>query len=311
MVAAAHFFHVGYQRTGSTYLQQVMFPAYGDFIHHRGTGHFFIEADEFARGPEHYLAMNTAPVAAPIIIESQNGMSGDTLCDRPEIAERIKSICPGAKILLGIRSQFTILPSFYYLHVKGGAKCGYGDYVEMVIARRKFDFHRLVRTYTELFGADSVLVMLHEDLRRDHLAYVERFCDFVKIPASARHAVRNEVRKVRSSDLAIRIMRTTNTVMGESSPGQSSGAAPRGRRQRLRRRLNGYAGALAGLAPKGLQAASRIDTAPEEPAIKAAYGESNKALFRLIGKEIDDYPYPGAARGAVATDSPIHEAAAV
>ena len=310
MVAPARYFHVGYQRTGSTYLQQVVFPAYSDFIHHRGTGHFFIEVDQFDRGPEHYLATNTAPVAAPVIIESQNGMCGDTLDDRPEVASRIKAIRPDAKILIGIRSQFTILPSFYFLHVKGGARCGYGEYVETIIARRKFDFHRLVRTYTELFGADSVLVMLHEDLHRDRLAYVERFCDFVEIPANARHAVRNEIRKARSSDLAIRIMRTTNRVMGESAPGQSSGAAPRGRRQRLRRRLNGYAGALAGLAPKGLQAAARIDTVPEEPAIEAAYGESNRALFRLIGKDIDDYPYPGAARGAAAPGSPHHETAA-
>lgn len=65
------------------------------------------------------------------------------------------------------------------------------------------------------------------------------------------------------------------------------------------------------MAPKGLQAAARIDTAPKEPVIEAAYGESNRALFELIGKVIDDYPYPGAVRGVAAAASPIREAAVI
>jgi hypothetical protein len=305
VAGAPRFFHIGYQRTGSTYLQQVVFPAFGDYIHHRSTGSFFADADEFALGPDHYLAMSPAPVTAPVIIETHNGMSGDTLDDRPEVAARIKAICPDARIMLGLRSQFTIMPSFHFLHVKGGASCTYGQYVELAIARRKFDFHRLVRTYTELFGAESLLVMFHEDLVRDRVGYVERVREFLEIPAGARRTIGNEVRKERPSDLAIRIMSATNGVMCGPLFRRSSSLLPRPRHlRRLRRRLNSYAGALAGLAPKSLQAAARIDAEAEVPIIEAAYGESNRALFGLLGKDIDDYPFPGAGGGAAATDSP-------
>lgn len=104
-----------------------MFPAHGDYIHHWGTGSFFINADECARGMDNYLAMNAAPSAAPIIIEFHSSMCGDSLDDRPEVAACINAICSGTRVPLGIRSQLTALPSFYYLHVEGGARCSYAQ----------------------------------------------------------------------------------------------------------------------------------------------------------------------------------------
>jgi hypothetical protein len=98
----------------------------------------------------------------------------------------------------------------------------------MVIAKRKCDLHRLARTYIKLFGADSVLVMFYEDLLRNRAAYVERFCNFVQIPNNARHAVGDEARKERPSDLAIRIMRATSEVMDTLLFRKSSRALPHG-----------------------------------------------------------------------------------
>ncbi len=294
MVEAACFFHIGYQRTGSTFLQQAVFPAYGDYIHLRGTASFFINAEEFACGPEHYMAMNPAHVEAPVIIESHNGMCGDTLEDRPQVAARIKALCPDAKILLSIRSQFTIIPSFYFLHVKGGGTESYVEYVGKVVANGKFDFHRVVRTYRDLFGAESVLVMLYEDLQRDHTGFIKRFCDFIKIPYDIEIGVTNDVLKERSSDLAIRIMLLVSRGLDRLPFNHPSVAVASDRRRRLRKWKTIGIGVVSGLVPEAVSGLAEIETESQKPVIEAAYGESNQALFRLLDRDIREYAYPGA-----------------
>jgi len=297
----ANIFHIGYQRTGSTYLQQTVFYAYPDYMLHRGTGEFFIEDELYAQGPDFYRAMRADETYVPAIIESHNGMCGDTLVDRPYIGERIKRLFPDARIVFGIRSQHTIIPSFYFLYVKGGGTLAYASYVQKVIDNGKFAYDRMIGHYQDLFGRDRVLVLPFEHLQQDYEGYIRRFLNFVEVPASEDIRVANRPMKERRPDATILSMRRANQVLSACGIDAISRLLPSRRARRLRSHYNGLM--AEGLRRLALVIPSHrgVDTAALAPLIDETYADSNRALAQRIEPFLlDALDYPGIEGAAAA-----------
>lgn len=296
----ANIFHIGYQRTGSTYLQQSVFYAYPDYMLHRGTGEFFIEDELYGRGVEFYRAMRADETAVPAIIESHNGMCGDALVDRPHIAERINALFPDAKIIFGIRSQHSIIPSFYFLYVKGGGTLDYASYVRLVIENGKFAFDRMIGHYQDLFGHQRVLVLPFEHLQRDYKGYVRLFLDFVEVPASEGIRVTNQPMKERQPDATILSMLRANRILTACRIDVVGRLMPNKTARHLRSHYNGLMAAGLRRLTSGASGRHDLDTTTMAPIIEKAYADSNRALAARIAPSLVGLGYPGIEDRAMA-----------
>ena len=74
-----------------------------------------------------------------VVLESEEGLIGDEFRDHYELAKKIYWINPKAKILICIRSQYSIIKSFYYLYIKKGGIDSFEEYLETIINNKKFN----------------------------------------------------------------------------------------------------------------------------------------------------------------------------
>jgi hypothetical protein len=288
----ANTFHIGCQRTGSTFLQQRVLLAHPDLIAHRNTAPFFFEDTLFARGIDYYRAMSKEEANATVILETHNALSGDTRIDRYDVAERIHAIQPDARIVIGVRSHHTIIPSFYFLDVKNGGTLDYPSYVETVIANGKFHFDRMVTTYQDVFGPDRVLVLPYEDLRNDAEGYVSGALRFIGIREDLSFRQTARPMKERYSDLGIRTILLLNRLLREKAAERTVGDAGPNLRRRFRKHVNGLVSAASRRLPERLDNWAHIDTASIAPRIEEIYGASNARLSELIGRDLGALGYP-------------------
>ncbi len=93
-----------------------------------------------------------------------------------ELADRLTTVFPEAKILMVIREQKSMIISTYKQYVTAGGSCSLVDYLQPPDRGRQrtplfdwdhFKYHRLIRYYLNLFGHSKVLVLPYE-LFRDH-----------------------------------------------------------------------------------------------------------------------------------------------
>ncbi len=197
--------HIGYQRTGSTWLQKFLFP--------RSVGRFwpieerkgnFIErlvranALYFDAGAVRYhyddLIREVMPGYVPLV--SNERFCGSTLSggyDTREIADRLKAVFPDARVLIGVREQTDMIRSSYNNYLIQGGSASLSEFLEPpitsyrmpVFSYDRFNYDATAGYYRQLFGENRVLVLPHETLRRDPAGYVSRllsFCDLEPAP---------------------------------------------------------------------------------------------------------------------------------
>jgi hypothetical protein len=194
------FFHVGHHKTGTTWLQKGLYVQHQD-IHlvNRPSAPWdskllqqLIGASE--RSFDVAVARSTLhqsyDVKKKVQLVSAERLSGHPLSggfDSYIIAERIKKICPQAKIVIGVRHQFSMLRSLYIQMLKEGFIGSFNDFVNSSSWKRPFfrqdylEYHFLVSRYIELFGKQNVLVKLYEDLSDSPKDWLIELCSFMGI----------------------------------------------------------------------------------------------------------------------------------
>jgi hypothetical protein len=188
--------HTGYHKTGTTWMQQVLFRSEAGY--HRLMSH----ADVF----EHItrpvpLAFDPDPVRrllserASIAPENAvNVISSELLSGSPfyggrdsrDFAERLHQIAPQAKILITIREQIAMAASLYMQYLSRGGCLTKEAFFTQRPAPGYFafdpchlEFHRLIGYYQALFGSENVLVLTQESLQQDVRGFshrISRFC---------------------------------------------------------------------------------------------------------------------------------------
>lgn len=192
--------HVGYHKTGTSWLQRHWFgdPARG-FA--RVSTHdlripdpdpLCFDAEALRRGYAPRLAAARAGGGVPVI--SSERLSGNPHSggyDRKEIAERLARVFPQARILIVLREQRAAILSSWLQYVRVGGTCPLREYVfpeqdgRLPMFRiEHFFYDRLIALYQRLFGAPNVRVELYERLRDEpesFAASVARFAG-VEVP---------------------------------------------------------------------------------------------------------------------------------
>jgi len=180
--------HIGYHKTGSTFLQKNIFP--------------YLPANPVMMPNVRYLALSE-PYKPDVFwqqlsnqydltgynktIISQETLSGradgNPYWDTNRIAERLHQTFPQAKILLILREQYDYLLSLYAFRVlvRGLERrpleaylTKYGEWL-----KEKLQYHQLISQYQHLFGAENVSVLPHEQLVTQPEQFVQQILLFL------------------------------------------------------------------------------------------------------------------------------------
>jgi Sulfotransferase family len=258
--------HIGYHRTGSSFLQTELFP----LIPRVAITPYLEEAERHAADPTLRLAIFT-----------DESLSNDLTCDTPHFAPELARKFPGARILIGIRSQYSVMRGAYHLYMKTG---GTDDYEAFVRVRcgRLFDYARMVDAYRQAFGSEHVFVLPQEDLLRDPLISLANLLRFIGCDPELASKVRIRTIKPSVGDTMLTVLRQRNLMISPL------------------RRL--WPQAYGNITYWGVPGARLIDRVfanwlrlpidGVRPMIREAYADGNARLFASLGLNPADYDYP-------------------
>jgi hypothetical protein len=191
------YLHVGYLKTGSTFLQREVFPRMQavNYVHYNRCPDAFndiIYTDAYhfrEKETESRIKKECRP--GKNIISHEAFIGGDAaLChfmNGKMIAKRLANLFPGAKVLFVIRNQYDLAISLYkqYVHL-GGRKplrnfLRYGDGVFDTLRRgwtpsvtlHQLDYKPAIDEYAHLFGRENMLILPFEMLSTSPCTFVD------------------------------------------------------------------------------------------------------------------------------------------
>lgn len=192
------FIHVGDYKTGTSWLQETVFPMHPE-IQYLGD-HFsneklqlvlreLVDIRDLDYNPEKLkkkFLENYNKIPGKI-----SGISREALSQADYIsgehakrnAQRIKDVFGNVKIIYVIREQISMLGSIYSQYVKIGGTRSFEDWFldplecKGIIDRLKYD--KNIQMYYDIFGRENVLVLLFEELREDKKEFLEKIYSFI------------------------------------------------------------------------------------------------------------------------------------
>src|SRR3954468_17561529 len=227
-----HVFHIGYHRTGTTWLQTVVFPrmrgvetpvepVWSNLANNLGRSEHYLE-HTFQAFVEEMSGRGDKP-----LILSREAISADHNDPWPSAsrnAERLHRALPDARILIVTRRQDKMLRSLHWLYVRLGGHRSFramldGDEIEgWRWDPRHLEYDLRVAHYVELFGRENVRVLPSELLTRNpelYLAEISDFCGGEGYDLSTRELVARRV-NASSSLLSVEILRRWNRLVVRS-----------------------------------------------------------------------------------------------
>ncbi|WP_018879444.1 sulfotransferase [Thioalkalivibrio sp. ALE9] len=302
--------HIGMHKTGSSYLQRLIFDdvdaGFRSPIPRPLLRRTFLAPDAFAFCPRsarnhltRFLARDhrgdTVAVLSHEQFSGQPAGGGYGLrrrereVGRGELAERLHTTFPEARILLVIREQRDMLRSIYKWMV-----CGWQG--RLSASPRQFldqssllddysplfhcgylEYHSLVAHYQQSFGASNVLVLPYEWLKTDPLAFVNHIRSFVDLNPAVR-VRESRVNPGQHATLCL-LQRPLNRLL--ASPNRP------GRRSEPERYGAALARRISGLLPERLHAATERRLARQiDTWVHDRYTHSNQKTARLTGLDL-------------------------
>ncbi len=177
--------HIGYHKTGTTFLQHNVFPNIEGIKFYNVNiekNSFFkekicwcptLEFDKDAVIKELDISNNTL-----YSFENFVGFMGKGTYNY-EIAHRLKEV-GFKKIIVAIRRQDKMMESLYRQHVQSGGTLKPNEYLNDVrYFRWSFlDYYPLIQLYHDLFGRENVLILLQEELKESSELVTRKILDF-------------------------------------------------------------------------------------------------------------------------------------
>jgi len=192
------FIHVGDYKTGTSWLQQNVFPFHpeiqylGDpFENHElqtvirelvDCRDLDFDADQLSLRFKKNFTKDLTKIT---------GISREALSQSHYItgehakrnAQRLKAVFGNVKIIYVIREQISMLASIYSQYLKAGGTRSFYDWFldpiecKGIIERLKYD--KNIEMYYEIFGQENVLVLLYEELRSDRSTFLKKIYVFI------------------------------------------------------------------------------------------------------------------------------------
>ncbi len=303
--------HIGYHKTGTTFLQRAIFPHHSEVLYLGKPWRNKKLEELFSQfNFEHPLrfdprafknSFNAALEAIPKTDDMTAALlSQEDLHSGPEwfglraegMAHRIATVFPEAKIIIGLRNQIDFVESFYKNYVFHGGKYSFKGFIERSFYYHfalspKLEYDRVVELYARLFGSDRLLVYFHCEMKQDLPGVLNQMQAFLGLgtPFHLRRSAMN----VGVNPAVIEPMRLINVLLADDfvdQYGQASGALPSTRKDYLRRQLVRLIRRL-GQAPFLHERACRpISTVVQRRKIREYYANSNSRLSAVLGREL-------------------------
>ncbi len=293
--------HIGYPKTGSTWLQNNLVGAAHTGLmavaKRRMVKELLIRANPLWYEPDRLfdhvgprLEMCRRRSRVPVI--SHELLAGHPLSaghNSTLIADRLKTAFPDARVLIVIREQRAMLLSLYKEYVKNGGPGPLHRYWHPpggerypVFDFRYLEFHRLIGYYHDLYGPDRVCVLPFEWFVEDKLAFCNTILRFAGAEPTAR--VPEERRRPSLGGLAVAIRARTNALLHRD-----------GNNAEARFYLPAVAKLIEGL-DRNLPAAwgrffDRRMVSEIEAKVGHRYTDSNERTADLIGLDLARYGY--------------------
>jgi hypothetical protein len=326
--------HIGYHKTGSSWLQKYLFSAKagaGFTAFGKGRGGPINElivspnALDFdaavARRRFRELIDRASDSGRRAVVSSER-LSGHALSggyDSKDLAERLAEVFPDGRILIVIREQREMMLSTYRQYVKAGGVWSLRTFLDPPVDTRvrvplfdpsHFAYDRLIRTYQRLFGAERVLVMPYESFRSDPHLFVSSIAGFagVTLREELLEALPLEARpNLATSRAATRIKRAINRLAACTDVNP----APLMNLPRIEAFARRHVELVDRLTPGPI--AQRLEQGDRDRVAEAVGGRfdaSNRVTAVLCGLDLATYGYSiaFAPRAADVERSPAHRA---
>lgn len=209
--------HIGYHKTGTTYLQSQLFP------HLKGVNYVDVMDDDciVVASESSHLDVNWDEVAKRVsswgeepLLHSAEQLTGPlfyhTGLGKTDIADRLKELGT-TKVIITIRDQIKLIDSCYRQYIQEGGTLTFNAFwKEWKFAPNPlhFDFFRLISYYVDLYGKENVLVIPNEWMIRDEakvIQMIEQFTGGTYTPSSSKPRANKSL-----SNLGISFLRFTN-----------------------------------------------------------------------------------------------------
>ena len=283
------FFHVGYGRAASTWMQNKIFTNLSEVLLQDNSQEWYIKnAKSKSELKKHFIEKSNIKY-----LLSEESFTGNEFRDFYEIPEKLYWVNPNAKILIVIRSQFTVIQSYYYLYLKKGGILSFSDYLRIIIENKKFNYLELYNSYKNFFGK-NVKILLFEDFLETPKLFVNEIIQWLELKNKFDINDYNKINKSPNYSNLI-LLKLLNKFLGISK-------IPRGyspllsykyeNKIKLRRRLLKIVSQLNYIFnliffKKKLKLSNY-----ERDLLIENYGESNMFLFKKLNKKISSYHYP-------------------
>lgn len=204
--------HIGYPKTGTTFLQNGIFPnmeglIYTDYKTCKKLFQPLISETSLSFDPNQFQ-LHSSPQAL-YSLESLVGAMGTGVYDY-EIAQRLKAL-GFKKIIITIRRQDKMLESLYRQYIQqGGVQKPMAFVQDSDYFRWSFlNYSTLITHYAKLFGRENVFVFCQEELKENASAVLERLKTFCEASAITSHSEKKAA-NTSLSRLAIQWLRVVN-----------------------------------------------------------------------------------------------------
>lgn len=192
-----HIVHAGVWKTGSTWLQEEVFPSvqgatfvsapiFNALIRNLRYDDFFYERT--------FRAAISETTSGRLLLSDENlanGRAWRPILDDPDrSADRLVRIVPHARIILFTRDRDALVRSLFAQYVKQGGYVSRAAFEKTLLDPNCLDMDRTIERYQSRF--ERVLVLPYEQFRsepRECIRRIEEFCDVTfEIPAEKRSA---------------------------------------------------------------------------------------------------------------------------
>jgi hypothetical protein len=312
--------HIGYHKTGSSWLQKSFFkdrangyawlghktaPIVWDIVR---TPALEFDPVPLRRAFEPLLEKAREQELFPVVsFERFSGHPFSGGYDSKEIAHRLHELFCNARVLIVIREQSEVILSAYKYYVLRGGASSVARFVEPpaqhtarvpLFDLRYYEYHHLIRHYQRLFGTERVLTLAYEQFATDSPSFIRQIADFTGRPLSEDTftRLRFEVRRNTSpSAAAVSVSRRLNRLVHRSdlnpAPLFQSALAGRVASSANPRKLERFV-------PEGVgRSSDRRMKAHVKDLLGDRYAPSNRLTQKLTGIELAGYGWPVAGRG--------------
>ena len=192
------FIHVGDYKTGTTWLQKLVFPFHpnlnflGDYFTNIKLESVFWELvdardlDFDATKLRNKFLKNVKYIKGKKIGLSREALSASNYISGENAkrnALRIKEVFGNTKIIYVIREQYSMIETLFNEYVKAGGTQSFKDWFLDPISCRflleRLQYHKNVEMYYQIFGKKNVLVLTYDQLQTDPKFFLKEIFKFI------------------------------------------------------------------------------------------------------------------------------------